>query len=473
MGILEKEIELCEIINDYSLRFDVDYQIFNKQLNFNEASSFSDLFEIVKRNKIEINELEDFFYAEINNVKKTGEVEPVKLNVNIRDEINEQLFKKIEKGDIILPSENDILISSVRPNLKKFVLVPKDNQIYFTKAFIHLRPRIIPEILYYSLRSVFFKNLIVISRQGKGYPTIKSEDLRSIRFEKKYIDKLVINKDVLTKKIKACVKGITKLRERRIIHTDIINNNFQRYFNFNDDLFRNLQSNKFIMQELHRYGNNYDLRFSYKFHNKAGEFAENSLRLITRKKIKDFLVEDITLGKGISPNDYEEDGQYYYISMADIKNWCFDFEDAKKVTQEYYENYPNKRIKVNDIIMARSGEGTIGKVAIIESDELEGIYADFTMRIRLKNYNPLFAYYFFRTDLFQYLIYTHKKGLGNNTNIFPNQIKEFPLPDISLSEQNEIVKEIKNEIDEQNEIEKKIEEKQNEIIKIIENTIKN
>ncbi len=44
--------------------------------------------------------------------------------------------------------------------------------------------------------------------------------------------------------------------------------------------------------------------------------------------------------------------------------------------------------------------GTIGKVALIDDEDLQGIFADFTMRIRLASYRPLFAYYYFRTDYF-------------------------------------------------------------------------
>lgn len=180
------------------------------------------------------------------------------------------------------------------------------------------------------------------------------------------------------------------------------------------------------------------------------------------------MAEDITLGKSISPPDYDENGEQYYVSMADIKNWRFETEEAKTVLQSYFDENPNKRIAFNDIIMARSGEGTIGKVAIIDNEENEGVYADFTMRIRLKDYNPTFAYYYFRTDFFQYLIYTHKKGLGNNTNIFPSQVKELPIPELSEKEQEKMLIEIQSAIGKQREIEKSIQLKQNEISKLIE-----
>jgi restriction endonuclease S subunit len=77
-----------------------------------------------------------------------------------------------------------------------------------------------------------------------------------------------------------------------------------------------------------------------------------------------------------------------------------------------------------------------------------------------------------RSDFFQYLVYTHKKGLGNNTNIFPSQIKEFPIPDWTENKQAEIVGKIKTQLDAQKEIDRQIEEKKQAINKIIEDAIK-
>ena len=116
--------------------------------------------------------------------------------------------------------------------------------------------------------------------------------------------------------------------------------------------------------------------------------------------------------------------------------------------------------------------GCIGKVALIEDEDINGIFADFTQRIRLTGFDPLCAYYYFRSDFFQYLVYIHKKGLGNNTNIFPSQIKEFPIPDWDEKQQTDIVEAIKTQLDEQKQIDRQIEAKQQEINKIIEDAIK-
>ena len=72
---------------------------------------------------------------------------------------------------------------------------------------------------------------------------------------------------------------------------------------------------------------------------------------------------------------------------------------------------------------------------------------------------------------FQYLVYTHKKGLGNNTNIFPSQIKEFPMPDWDETKQAEIIEKIKLQLDKQKIIDLQIENKQQAINKIIEDAI--
>ena len=68
---------------------------------------------------------------------------------------------------------------------------------------------------------------------------------------------------------------------------------------------------------------------------------------------------------------------------------------------------------------------------------------------------------------FQYLIEINKKGLGNNTNIFPSQIQEFPIIDIPLNYQQKIVDEIKSELDRQEELKQQIIRQRDEIDKLI------
>lgn len=457
-------------VNDSSLRFDVDY-IFENITRVDKYYRWNELFEFVSYQKINLEELDDFQYAEIGNVNNNGSVLPITLSFSNRNEVNENYFIKIEKGDIIKPENGDILISSVRPYLNKNVLIENDN-IYFTSAFIHIRPKIDSEILYYLLRTTLFKQLNAVSRQGKGYPTLKEDDIKLIRFQKYIIDTILANKDSIKSKILTILQRIKRLQSQSLEPLSVINKIFAVEFKFDLHAFEKEKKQRLQILNLSDFANNKDLRCGIRFHNPAYKFLHKYLTGLFRTKIKDFISEPIVLGKGISPNDYDEEGKYYYISMADIKNWYFNQEECKTVGDEFYRSNFNKSFAMNDIIMARSGEGTIGKVAIIQDEEIEGLFADFTMRIRLRNYNPLLAYYYFRSDFFQYYIYTHKKGLGNNTNIFPSQVWEFPIPDFSEKKQKSIVEKIKSELDKQKEIEREIDEKQKEISRIIEAAIK-
>lgn len=296
-------------------------------------------------------------------------------------------------------------------------------------------------------------------------------------FSSKYLSKKELSRicipDICIEKQNDVAKHIEELEEKIANYkkemkneTGVIDAVFGKKFSFDYDEFERLKSINTYTLKCSKFSDNLDMRFSVKYHRLAGEFVMKELRRMSDSSIKHFLSEPIELGASISTKDYDEHGEYIYVSMATIKKWFFDKESASVISQRYSDKNGNKSIKKNDIIMARSGEGTIGKVAVIK-DDVKGIFADFTMRIRLDNYNPYFAYYYFRTSYFQYLVEIFKKGLGNNTNIFPIVVKEFPMPNISIKEQNDIVAEINVDMDKQLEINRKISNIKNKIAKLI------
>jgi type I restriction enzyme, S subunit len=312
------------------------------------------------------------------------------------------------------------------------------------------------------------QNQIRIVAMGKTQKNVSPFDILNVRIPKLDYDIQI----ELLKIIQPVEIEITNLKNSKLKPLNIINQIFGEELGFDWDKFERLKKQKTYSSNLKEFSNNIDCRMGLKFHNLAGKYLQSFLISKTAKKVKDFINEPIVLGKSVSPSDYDDDGDYYYIAMSNIKTYAFDPEDCKKVSEEYAKSNLKKTVQKGDILLARSGEGTIGKVALIEDEEMNAIFADFTQRIRLTNYNKLFAYYYFRSEFFQYLVYTHKKGLGNNTNIFPSQIQEFPIPDWDETKQTQIVEKIKNQIDAQNLIDQQIEAKQQQINEIIENAIK-
>jgi len=458
-----------ELGKEETLRCDTDFLYFQHHFLIDEYYSFSDLFEFSKNNKVNTAYLnDDFYYCEIGDVEKDGDIHPVLLNLNNRLIEYADYYKKIEKGDIIRAKEGDILIAKVRPYLKKYVYVTEEKQnIYYTSAFIHLVPKKMNKVLYYVIKYIYYEDLLAISRQGKSYPTLNKKDLLYLKFDKNIINRLLENETRILTQIEPIEQEIQKLKQQIRSPQEIINEVFAEEFVFDLEKFEELRREKTYFIDLSNCANNKDLRQSVKFHKEAGVFVWEELKKVTNKRIKHFLAEPIVLGAGISPSEYDEDGKYYYISMASIKNWEFEKETARLVSDEYASKHQDKAIRKNDIILACSGEGTIGKVALIEEEDINGIFSNFTMRIRLSNCNPLFAYYYFRTKYFQYLIEINKKGLGNITNIFPSQIQEFPMIAVDLKKQHEIVDKIKEEINRYEEVKKQIETKKDEINEII------
>lgn len=469
--MLIQKTTLSDIGNEKTLRYDVDYIKYH-QTHIVDYYTFNDLFSIVSGSGYKEDELlGDFDYCEIGNCDKNGDISPVTLNFDRRTLEDESYYAKIEKGDITSVELDDILIAKVRPNLKKYIRITQNKLgVYFTTAFIRLKAKEMPDLLYYCLRTIFYEDLMAIARQGKGYPTINEKDLVTLRFNCSVINKLRLKYPDIFFLIKNVEKRIETAQSKIRSSQSIIDSVFQREFGFDYSKFEELKSYKHYSTQLTMFSNNSDLRFSAKYHRPAGEFVMKQLTGITDKKIKHFIAEPIVLGASISPSDFDENGMAYYVSMATIKTLQVDLDETQLVSNSYFESKKAKSLKKGDIIIARSGVA-IGKTAIV-SEDFEGIFADFTMRIRFdeKKYNSQFAYYYIRSKYFQYLIEVYKKGLQNQ-NIFPIVIQELPIPDISLDEQQRIVDEIQSEIKKQDDIKAEIAELRSQIDEIIIKTI--
>jgi hypothetical protein len=161
--------DIKEISKEKSFRNDVDFSNFQNDFLVDNFYSFRELFSFANKNKVDLEDIEgDFLYSEITNVSKSGDVSPIKLNLVSRKEEDADYYKKIDKGDIIRVRRGEILLSKVRPNLKKYVLVDGETErYYFTSAFIQLVPVKLNKILYYALRTVFLIILLLFQDKGK------------------------------------------------------------------------------------------------------------------------------------------------------------------------------------------------------------------------------------------------------------------------------------------------------------------
>ena len=465
MPLKQFTIDFREFTTHQYLRFDEKFWFTTKNLAVYDYILLKDIFYLINGNSYTeyyTEEKTDIPYIRIGDLSFKYEIDDKNL-IYLDDSCKINEDKKLRKDDLIL--------ATIGATIGKINLAREFENGTFSNNTILLRLKDKENHNPYFYEKLFQSDLLqkyiwgVVSQ--KAQPNLQTYDLQKIKIPvilKSKQDQIVAEIEPIEKKIKELKNQITPPQE-------IINKVFAREFKFDLKKFEELKKIKNYYLELSKFADNRDIRQSVKFHREAGAFVISQLKKVTDKKIKHFLAEPIVLGKGVSPSNYDDNGDYFYISMASIKNWKFESEDARLVSIEYSKKNLNKTVSKDDILIARSGEGTIGKVALIDDQDIQGIFADFTMRVRLKNYNPFFAYYYFRTDYFQYLIEVNKKGLGNNTNIFPGQIQEFPMIDIPLKSQQKIVDEIKTELDKQEEIKKKIETQRNKIDEIIKKAV--
>lgn len=448
--IKEKSVLLSKTIAESSLRIDVDYATNVLSRLKNEYVKFSDIFEIVPKKQVDLDEIASpFKYCQIGDVdsKNNKFFKMIDFDNELPDLID--YYKKIKSGDIFLPEKNSILISKVRPYLRKIVFVGEDD-IYYTTAFICLRPKIEPIIAYYYLYFVFSTDINIASRQGKGYPTIKDDDLLNLNILKKDFNKALEDSknQELIKEISQINSELSELRKNLLDENKEIDSIILDQLKIDISPFYEKCKNKKYVKPISKVVDNYDIRCSAKFNRPSKDLLYKIELDNGFIELKNILKKDGELGKSVSPEDFvEESNDLFYISMADISSYKINELGLKNVSEDYYNDNSQKSICKNDILITRSGEGGIGKVAFVEN-EIDAIFCDFIIRLQIKDvYNSEFLYFYMRSIFFRYFVETNKKGLGNNTNIFPNQVQYFLVPNISLEKQKTICDLIKKELE--------------------------
>ena len=474
--------DLNALSKEKSLRQDFDFHLY-RQYTERDSYPFNDLFEIVVSPKISLDDLQDnFFYCEIGDVDKEGFIVAQQLDKNERTLLNENYFSKIEKGDIISVEKGQMLLSKVRPNLKKYVRVTESNSyVYFTSAFINLKAKKIPVIMYYCLRKQFYIALMSVARQGKGYPTINEKDLVYLRFKKSIIDVLCAQEETITNQILTIESQIEHLYNQIVPTQRIIDEIFEKRFVYPADLLNRLHKG---MSYGTQKAKNTELNA---FYSSLGELsAKRPLRASTRsrnplfdefeillKRIGTIKLNEVVtyIDNGVSP-EYNVSGEVPVIKTANITIDGLNLENIEFVGEKQHEDEQKSQIQFGDILICNIGKCSLGKATINTlNDKMFAAAETMIVRVDSKKYNPIFLCYFLNSVLGVYQFEREYTGTTNQIHISPQIVKEFVLPNITPNEQEKIVNDIQAEIDKQTFIKNEILSLRNRIEEIIEQSI--
>ena len=456
---------LSDISKESTFRIDFRFIEMDKRLTTETYYSFDDLFELVEDDKVnDLSTLGSFYYAEIGNTTAYNQVFPNMLNWNDQNELNAPLFKKIINGDIIRVEKGDILISKVRPYLKKIIYITDEySAFHFTSAFLHVRPKKHNKIVYYALKSIFILNLMAVTRQGKGYPTISARDLKHLKFKKEHIDNLFEHAPCIENKLAIIEHEIESLTSSMRTVPDITNDVFLKYVciphnRIKSDYKRSYYVDLFDINSL-------DLRSSFRFNNPKYQYlSETNFNHI----FSDFIdSENSSLGRQMSPIFVEEYSDVYYINTNSIKLSGFEEAALTPISTDFYCKNSKLKVDKGDILLIASGEGSIGRSCIFDSDA-DCITSQFIMKLHPKeNTDTQFLNFYMHSFYFQYCVEKFKKGKGNMTNIFVSQLLNFPLYYPSQEIRKSIVDEITTAFNDRSRIIQQINELRDKIDELL------
>lgn len=411
-------------------------------------------------------------------IVRIGDLNSYNLNYDNMVKVPFEYYVSKKFSNYIVKKE-DILVSLTGDGNLKCLYFDDDEKLLLNQrvAILRAKKNINTKFFYWLLNSDFVKEQFAYYSNGKSQLNISPFDLANIRLplldekkQKEFMEKITpeiekINKISLNKK-KLCY---------------LINDVFAEKFNYDKNLINEL-----------RKGMTYGTQSSTNrklntFYNNFSNITDNKLRLSARANapivhsiyeiinkfgtinLKDVVYENIHRGK--SP-EYDKNGSIPVIKTAHVTNNGISAEYEEFVNNDFYDKKVDSQLKNGDILLASTGKPSIGKIDIFEGDYKAIPDGHITIiRIDKNKYNRNFFVYFIRSVLGYMQIEKDYVGCTNQIELYPEEIGKIKLPNISLSEQEEIAKEIDEKINEQNEIENMINNEQEKIEKILLETL--
>jgi hypothetical protein len=215
----------------------------------------------------------------------------------------------------------------------------------------------------------------------------------------------------------------------------------------------------------------FTLRNSDRYHHPDFDLIEAFFAQQKHERVKAFVAIPIRLGSTAEKGDFVEAGAAYYVHPGATKRQeVISLEDCHQVSEEFYKDRSRRcGLQRLDVTINRSGEA-VGKVAYYNSDE-PAVFSDFTMRLRFNaRMNPLFAWLYFRSVMFQAQLFREIKG-ASLPNIFPRQVERLLVVSCDRPRQDSLVKAIMGDLKKQADAKQKLYDKINEIQVAIESEV--
>ena len=461
-------------------RCDAKYGIFVSQDSWNafqyngQLQALSDLLIPLPISKVSKGELNDDYYLINISDQTPGEGIINENNVAVADVLN---------SDKTILSDCDILVS----------------KLGMTRGYIYLKPEskmpligsseFIPYKLRDNTNGLFYLYLLLMPQMRNAYRCLETgktpshKRVNPTEFLKICVP--VIKKDLIetaNEKIKAIIAEIITLNSQKVDTQIIVDEVFSRHFSLDSELRNKLHKGMTFgtQSSMNTHFSTFTSSLSQLSKTGAIRLSARSvtpifseLEEIVKKNgyytINEIVSEEIHRGK--SPT-YVPDGEIPVVKTAHLKNGEVLITEEEFVTKAFFDSKPLAQVAKGDILIASTGKPSIGKVDLMNHDI--DMFADghvTILRISEDRCLKQFLVYYLWSVLGCYQIEKEYAGSTNQIEIYPDQIGNIIIPDIPISTQEQIIREIQDKINNQSDISTKVSQLRNEINKIISDVI--
>lgn len=138
--------------------------------------------------------------------------------------------------------------------------------------------------------------------------------------------------------------------------------------------------------------------------------------------------------KALTADEYVPEG-YVFLATPNIKSDQIDFENVNFITESRYEESPELKLQVGDVLLSK--DGTLGITNVIRDLPRPATVNGSIAVIRSQAMVPAYLRYVLASDFLQGRIAAYRAGMGV-PHLFQADIKKFPLPQPPPTQQQAI-----------------------------------
>ncbi|WP_455939410.1 restriction endonuclease subunit S [Helicobacter fennelliae] len=428
----------------------IDSEYFKKEYLENEEiivsqSKIKDFLEFRIKNIKTLNLNKNFAYLQISDINTNNGLEYSTTKID---------FTQIPDRATYVLRNNDICISTVRPNRNAVALIKDSKRLVGTSGFCVLRLKekseILPEVLYTFCKTKFFIAKMMRANTASLYPAVTDSDILKClipQFSQDFqleIQKLVQDshkaledskrlykeaQELLYKELELDfenpLKSLLKssLQAKKASELAIINDISKKYPHLNISV-------RPLSKSLHKSG-----RLDSEYYQSKYDLMET--------KIKDYkggycklqnLVLNYSGGFAFSSDDYLENGDLALIRINNIKNANLDMSNAVYLKKQCEKLSPKDKVKQGDILISMSG--SIGLSCLIK-ENIEAMTNQRILKISIKDFSGD-VLVLLLNSIFCKLQFERIGTGGVQTNISSNDILNILIPKINPATQEQI-----------------------------------